>query len=259
MITYKVKSGKYILNLYMPERMSGKVVLLLPGVPISSNIDKLLLAFLDAGCVVFYPYLSGSFDSGGDFNGFTHIKEVNELIKIAQKEKITEIYYKKVINIGLNNKIILAGMSYGSLIALLGKTKNIDKLLLMSPVFFLNQKDISNVLDFDFKNQMTSLLHLLKTAFPFSYRPSNFISLKSFLFGESVALKRESIEKSINNIDSPTLIIHGTKDTSVPYKISESLKNSCTNNKIKWLFPEARHSNSSYGNEVFRIIKKFLA
>lgn len=64
MITYKVKYKKYIANLYVPEQKSGRVVLLLPGLPMSTNINNILKPFLDAGAVVFYPNLSGSYDSG---------------------------------------------------------------------------------------------------------------------------------------------------------------------------------------------------
>lgn len=177
MITYKVKKDQFIINFYLPKKLSGKVVLLLPGLPTSSNIDKLLTSFSNAGCVVFYPYLAGSFDSRGDFNGHKHIADLKKLLSIAHESSFTEIYFNKEINIGKVKEVILCGMSYGAFISLMGDNKSADKIILLSPALLFNQKDIATITkSFHFSEQMKRLLNLLKKAFPF---PTDLIAITS--------------------------------------------------------------------------------
>lgn len=260
MIAYKVKFKNYIANLYLPkpEIISNKIVLLIPGLPEASNKDKIVGAFLDAGCFVLCPQLAGSYDSGGDYNPFKHIKEINTFIYFVKKEKMKELYYNKIITLGKNNKIILVGTSYGAIISLLGRTNKIGKMILLSPVLLLNQKNISKIINFDFNSQMKSLVLLLKNHLHFSYRASSYNKLKEFLFGSNKILQRKEIEKCLNKINIPTLIIHGLNDKSVPIEISKSLKNSTHNKNINWYFPKAGHSTSSYSNKVLKIIKDFI-
>ena len=117
MITYKIKYKGYISSLYIPEKKSGKAVLLLPGLPSSSNIDKLVQCFLDSGCYVFYPQLAGSFDSRGDFNGFKHISEIKNMVKMVQAGRFKELYFNKTLEVSNINEIIIAGMSNSGIIA----------------------------------------------------------------------------------------------------------------------------------------------
>src|SRR3989344_246194 len=100
MITYKVKYRQYIVNLYVPEQKSGRVALLLPGLPMSTNISNILKPFLDAGTVVFYPYFSGSYDSGGVFSSTQSIRDVAALHPLTQMTEVTELYFSKKIELG---------------------------------------------------------------------------------------------------------------------------------------------------------------
>src|SRR3989344_1483449 len=109
MITYKVRYKKYIVNLYVPERKSGRVVLLLPGLPMSTNINNILKPFLDAGAVVFYPYFSGSYDSGGSFGATQSIRDVSALHPLTQMTAVTELYFGKQIELGVPSEGILVG------------------------------------------------------------------------------------------------------------------------------------------------------
>lgn len=170
MIVYKVKRKSYIADLYVPTNPNDKVVVLVPGLPKSTNIDKLVKVFLDSNCVVLYPNFSGMQDSGGALDGQQSIKDVREFIKWGCQKQLTEIYYGEKINLGTKKKIILAGMSFGATPTLLAVNQKVERLILLSPALIFNQKDIKQIIDFDFNSQMKSLINLIKKAFPYTYR-----------------------------------------------------------------------------------------
>ncbi len=258
MVAYKIKYKGFISSLYIPEKSSGKTVLLLPGLPISSNIDKLVQCFLDEGCSVFYPQLSGSFDSTGEFDGFKHIEDIKDLIKMVKQGDYKELYFGETIEVNKDNEIILAGMSYSGVIALLGETKEVSKVLLLSPVLLYNQKDISKIVDFEFKSQMKSLVSLLARAFAQTYRISSPEIIKKFLYGEDEQLRMKTVLEKLEKIQKPVLTIHGKNDVSVPYQIAEFLSKESKNEKVDYHIGEFGHSNSSYTDEAIGKIKRFL-
>lgn len=258
MITYKVKYKKYTVNLYVPEKKSGRVVLLLPGLPMSTNINNILKPFLDAGAVVFYPYFSGSYDSGGSFSATQSIRDVAALYPLTQMSSVIELYFDKQIELGIPKEIILVGMSYGAAIALLGHNNLYHKIILLSPALLFNPKDIGGEVGKDFHEQMKSLLHLLKNAHPFTYRIGFSQDLKRFLLGRSALVRRQSIVNSFNRIESPSLVLHGEGDASVPASLTRSLEQNVVNTNISWHYINSSHSTSSYGDESLALIRKFI-
>lgn len=258
MITYKVKYKKYIVNLYVPEQKSGKVVLLLPGLPMSTNINNILRPFFDAGAIVFYPYFSGSYDSGGMFSASRSIKDASALYPLTQMPKVTELYFAKQIELGVPKETILAGMSYGACIALLGHNNLYQKIILLSPALLFNPDDIGGPAGKAFQDQMRSLLHLLKNAHPFTYRIRFSRNLKKFLLGESTAVRKRSISNALDKVGCPTLILHGENDTSVPVGITRSLEKEVTSQAISWVYIDAAHSTSSYGEDGLTRLQKFV-
>lgn len=258
MITYKVKYKKYIVNLYVPEQKSGRVVLLLPGLPMSTNINNILKPFIDAGTVVFYPYFSGSYDSGGSFSATQSVHDVAVLHPLTQMTEVTELYFGKKIELGTPSETILAGMSYGAAIALLGHKNLYQKIILLSPALLFNTTDIGVEAGEGFHEQMKSLLHLLKNAHPFTYRTGFSQDLKRFLLGKSNPAQRSSVTDSLNRIECPCLVIHGEGDTSVPVEMTRSLEQEVTNTNISWRYTDSSHSTSSYGNESLALIQKFI-
>lgn len=258
MITYKIKYNEYIASLYIPEKLSGKRVVLLPGLPISQDITNILAPFFEAGCVVFYPYFSGSFDSAGSFDAKKCMDDLVSFLEMANQGSVTELYFGKEIEFGENKGVILAGMSYGASIAALGPISGYEKLILLSPVFLYSQKDISSIMPFDFKSQMDNLIHLIVNAYPFTYRLLSSESMQKFLSGELPSLAKEKIIQHLENISIKTLILYGEKDTSIPYQISEYLRMSVSNKNLEWKLTQAGHSTSSYGEETLILIKNFL-
>jgi len=258
MITYKVKYKRYVVNLYVPEQKSGRVVLLLPGLPMSTNINNILKPFLDAGAIVFYPYFSGSYDSGGSFGAAQSIHDVAKLYPLTQMTVVTELYFGKQIELGVPREVILVGMSYGAGIALLGHNNLYKKIILLSPALLFNPTDIGGETGRCFHEQMKGLLHLLENAHPFTYRVGFSRGLKKFLLGKSDLAKRSSVINSLNRIECPTLIIHGKEDASVPVELTRSVEQKVTNANISWYYTNSSHSTSSYGEEDLARIQGFI-
>ncbi|HFC11059.1 MAG TPA: hypothetical protein ENJ75_02640, partial [Candidatus Kaiserbacteria bacterium] len=138
MIAYKVKYKKYIVNLYVPEQKTGRVALLLPGLPASASIHNILQPFLDAGTVVFYPYFSGSYDSAGTFSATQSIHDVATLYPLTQMTEVTELYFDKKIELGSPTEVILVGMSYSAAVALHGHRNLYQKIILLSSALLFN-------------------------------------------------------------------------------------------------------------------------
>ena len=258
MITYKVKFKKYIVNLYVPEQKSGRVVLLLPGLPMSTNINNILKPFIDAGAVVFYPYFSGSYDSGGSFSATQSVHDVAALYPLTQMMEVTELYFGKKIELGTPSETILVGTSYGAAIALLGHNNLYQKIILLSPALLFNPADIGGQAGEGFHEQMKSLLHLLKNAHPFTYRTSFSQDLNRFLLGKSKFVKQSTVVSSLNKIKCQSLVVHGEADTSVPVEITRSLEKEVKNTNISWRYIDSSHSTSSYSNESLALIQKFI-
>lgn len=258
MIIYKTKWKHYIADLYIPKKKTGKVVVLLPGLPKSSSVEKIVKNFLKLGCIVLYPNFSGSFDSGGLFSGSQCMKDVVEFIKWARQESATELYFQKKINLGQKNKILLAGMSFGALPGLYGHVNNINGLILFSPAIIFNQNDIDKITSHNFQGQMNSLVLLLKKAFPYTYRVKSYSEISNFLYGKNKYQSIKSIKKTLKNIQIPTLIIHGKIDTSIPWIISDTLRKDVRNPLIKWSFPSVKHSTSSYTANELKVVSNFI-
>lgn len=258
MIVYKIKWKSYVADLYMPDSDVCSVVLLLPGLPKSSNSEKIIKTFLSTGSAVLYPNFSGMFDSGGEFDGMNCIKDVQEFIELARQPEVVELYFNKKIKLNNGKEVILVGMSFGSTVALLAFNERVNKLILLSPVLLFNQKEINEIVDFDFKKQMDSLLYLLKNAFPYTYRIKSSDIFKSFLYGNIDILRRNNIERVINDLKIKTLIVHGKLDSSVPWKISESIRQTTNNKMIEWKFFNVAHSTSSYNKSVLNKIADFV-
>jgi pimeloyl-ACP methyl ester carboxylesterase len=258
MITYKVKYKRYIVNLYVPEQRSGQVVLLLPGLPMSTNINNILKPFLDAGAVVFYPYFSGSYDSGGTFSAEQSVRDVAALYELTQLSKVTELYFGKEVELGVPKKVVLVGMSYGAVIALLGHKNLYQKIILLSPALLFNPVDIGGEAGVSFHEQMKSLLHLLKSAHPFTYRTGFAVKMKQFLLGRGHQIQYRSILDSLNEIQCPSLILHGEHDTSVPVQVTRFLEQETSNRNITWHYIDSGHSTSSYNDESLARIRNFI-
>lgn len=245
--------------MYIPEKKNGKTILLLPGLPASSNIDKLLNTLTGAGFIVYLPSFSGSFDSGGVFSVESCIKDVGNLYQLCIKSKVKELYFGKEIEIGTVTGVILMGMSFGSVIALLGHRNKFEKMVLLSSALLFNSKDFPNAeIGEKFKVQMISLISLLKNALPFSYRVKEYSLMKNFLLGKKEIFRKPSIVGSLNSISFPVLVLHGENDTSVSIDAIKELEKEVKNPYILWKYTGSGHSTNSYDNATLEYISDFI-
>lgn len=259
MITYKIKYKNYISNLYIPEKKSGQIAVLLPGLPASNNINKLIDHLMTKGVVVYYPSFSGSFDSEGKFSATNAVKDVDFFYQMAIKSKVKELYFGKEIEIGKINEVILIGMSFGSAIALYGHKNKYNKVALLSSALLYHPDDFpSKEMGQAFRAQMMSLLRLLKNAFPYSYRTGKDSDLRDFLLGKSPMSKRINMISALHKITCPTLILHGKNDTSVPMKAIRSLQEESQNSEITWQYTDSGHSTSSLDKASFDALSALL-
>lgn len=171
---------------------------------------------------------------------------------------VTELYFGKQIKLGIPNETILAGMSYGAAIALIGHKNLYQKIILLSPALLFNPANIGGEAGEGFHEQMKSLLHLLKNAHPFTYRIGFSQDLKRFLLGKSNFAQRSSVMDSLNKIECSSLVVHGEGDISVPVELTRSLEQEVMNANISWHYIDSSHSTSSYGNESLALIQKFI-
>jgi esterase/lipase len=259
MITYKVKHKNFISNLYLPKQKSGRVVLLLQGLPLSTNTDKLVNTLLSTGAVVYYPNFSGVFDSGGIFNAKNAIKDVAQLHNLIIKPNVKELYFGKNIEIGKINEAIIVGNSFSSIVALLGHKNKYDKMILLSSALLFNPKDFpTKDLGKNFYEQMKSLLSLLKNAFPYSYRTGGNSDLKNFLIGKSSLSQKKTVIDAFNNLKIPTLVVHGRGDTSINLEIIKSIQNDVDNPNVVWVYTDSTHSINSYKENALKVIRDFI-
>ncbi|HRH55609.1 MAG TPA: alpha/beta hydrolase [Candidatus Paceibacterota bacterium] len=258
MITYRTRYKKYLVEVYVPESYSGRSVLLLPGLPVSSNVRPIVETFLDAGAVVFYPNFSGSFDSYGTYSPKSAIADVRKLYPLLFSESITELYFGKRIELGKPKEVILAGMSYGAGIALHGNASLFDKILLLSPALLFNPDEIGGEEGRSFFIQMKHLLHLLKVAHPLTYRVGFSSGLRRYLLGRDSLVLKVRVCKTLNALMQPTMIFHGAQDASVPVSVTKTLESTCNNPAISWCYIPGGHSTSSYPPEGLSKIQDFI-
>lgn len=259
MITYKVKHLNLMIDVMIPQNKNGITVIILPGLPMSLGKNIIYNKLVEGGFLVMAPYYSGSYDSGGEFSISNCISDVSKVIKLTKRQSVKEIYFNEEIDIK-NEKTFLIASSFGGSVALCSGRHLLGAsgMILLSPVIEYNQNMLSKIESiFDFKDQMKHLLGLLKRGHRFSYRIKNYNNLRDFVFGRT-KLKPSDF---LNSIRTPTLIVHGKCDTSIPFTISKYYETIVCNDKISWLYPDrVGHSMSSYDeetiNEIFSFIKK---
>ena len=175
------------------------------------------------------------------------------------------------------NKINLVGFSFGSLVALKYAKrfkKNVNKLVLISTVYKRNNSE---------KNNVRERYKKAKKNIPISnsalnrWLSSKFIKLnpkiKKYILNTLDKDKEDHLNflksyklfsyfkdntKEIEQINTPSLILTGTKDQGSTVKMSENLSNKLINSHF-FKITNAKHLCSiEYSSNVNMIIKKFL-
>lgn len=263
MITYRIKYKHFISQLYVPASVETRtrVIIMLPGLPMSFQVRALIDQYLKRSDYVFYPFYSGTYDSGGVFTGESAVNDVRYFLRMVQQDYVQELYYNKKIILPRFSEIILVGMSFSAVIVLHADLLLCNKVVLLSPVLIYDQTDINNIVNgFDFKNQMNCLIKLLCNAYPFTYRMDETVpQLRDFLYGVSRYSRTQQIMDKLGTIQVPTLLVHGLSDNVVPIKLTETILENAIENKNITFNPvnHVGHSLSSYGNALLHDIASF--
>ena len=243
MITYKIRYEKYIACLSVPKKHNGKTIVVLPGLPASSNNKDFIKFLLSLGCAVLQPDYTGAGNSDGVFSVKQCTDDIGNFIKLARKHTYKELYYSKWIKIETESVIVIAS-SFGTTATILAEDLRVDRLILISPIFVYNQRDITRLdKNYNFKEQVTALYNLITKAFKYTYRIDNLSEFKSDLLGLSRTTSTNNIIEHLRRISVPTLVIQGNLDFSLSASITSNILNKVNNGNISLKFiPDTGHS-----------------
>ncbi len=208
--------------------------------PSDVKIDNIKLAklFLTQG----YNTLLFDFRGHGDYAGKNGVTiGYNE-----QQDLLGAINFIK--SKGIGDKIGLIGFSMGAATSLsvLDKTNDISFAIADSPFS-------------DLKDYLNSNMKVWTGLPDFPFVPMIILNFK-LIYG--VDYSTVSPLNSVRKSNIPILLIHGKKDTTIPYTESVTMGKSLNNKKSKLvLFDDSTHvgSYSLYGNKYETVLKEFLA
>lgn len=260
MISYRIKHGKIISELYISEKPNGKTIVFLPGLPGILGKNETTKYLISKGFTVFQPYYSGSFDSGGIFSPTQCIKDVRDFITMAKKASHKELYFGKTLTV-LTKDLVLFGTSFGSSIACLASdNKDISKMVLFAPVLTYDKKRINSCGDdgSSFSSRMVSLLGLLKNGYKYTYRIKDFSAWRNFLLGKDSA--SDPILYLKDHFRGKALILQGEYDSTLSTNVTAKLLEQFAPDSYNFVIvKDAGHSLSDFkGEDTANIIYKFL-
>lgn len=209
--------------------------------------------------VVFIHGFSAEEKDNKYFLEFLESKGVNLSVihlKGMTDKKVESLSYKVWLNeaekdfkriVGYNKKVILVGHSMGGAIATILAERypdNVKKLVLISAAFDVGSS-IQNKMDFFnfFENRKNDKL---QTGFEGVLRKSLIVPIRDIF---EVKKMGKLAKSSLNKIECPTLILHGTMDQIIPMTSSMNAYSKLKSKKHLTLLLDVRH-------QVFKSFKK---
>lgn len=149
-------------------------------------------------------------------------------------------------------KIIIHGVSMGAATTMMTTGENLPENVKVA----VADCGYTSVWDI-FSDKLNNSMHL--PDFPILYSANEVNkSIKKFDF------KKASSVEQLRKSKTPTIFIHGEKDTFVPYAMLDEVYNACTAPKEKVTIPNAPHARNScadpdlYWNSVLNFIKDYI-
>ena len=196
---------------FLNHEESRDTIILLAGFPSNNNYDEIIRFLFDKGYNVLFPRFKGMYQSKGEFLEGNYLEELREFISEVPNSKIQSLWDDKLHEIKTNKTILFSSSFSGAIACNLGKSNDIDKLILFSPVL-----DYSNHNNNGNEQELGSLTNFVKKAYNNCYR-FNFLNIQDKL-AENSELSLENLKKDINN---KIMILHDKEDKEVSYDKSK--------------------------------------
>ncbi|MDO4813531.1 MAG: alpha/beta fold hydrolase [Gemella sp.] len=200
--------------------------------------------FAEEGYIVYrFDFFGGSRNSksgGQDMQNMSILTEKADLEAVINKLSQENFVDKEKIN--------LLGVSQGGVVSTLYASENkdkVNKLLLIFPAFVMFD-DLKETYE---KLGVSSLDQVPKSI---SHRNSN---LGSSYLTDAINI---DINKKISEVAAPTLIIHGTNDSVVPYSYAENANKTFKNSKLVTVENGGHRLDSRFNNVALKEISEFM-
>lgn len=224
------------------EKPSDVYIILVHGYTSSpENMGIYAKKYHEVGYNVILPSLNGHADSEKDIvtMGWDDRLDVIEWANYISEEKP-------------NSKIIIHGVSMGAATTMMATGEDLPK----NVVAAVADCGYTSVWDI-FSNKLNKGMNL--PDFPILYS-ANTVNKAISKYDFKKASSVEQLKKS----KTPTIFIHGEKDTFVPYEMLDKVYNACASEKEKVTIPDAPHARNAcadpelYWKSVFDFINKYL-
>ncbi|MFA5000870.1 MAG: alpha/beta fold hydrolase [Candidatus Paceibacterota bacterium] len=255
-IFFKSKDGIKLCGVWnIPARQTKKAIILVHGITVNKNEDGVFTSLAKILCDHGYAVLRFGFRGHGESSGKSIDMTINgEILDLdaSVKEAIKNGY----------SEIGLVGASFGGGVATLYTAKNQEKikcLCLWNPCLNYDHCFLNPTLPWLINKKDKMKADLRKQGWTTLGRRKFVLGKK--LFGEMAKLHPD---KEIRKIEMPLEIIHGDKDTYIPYNDSKKSLKNMKNGQLVTIkngehgFHEPKAHTQKANEETLKFFKKYL-
>ncbi len=183
-------------------------IIYLPGFPSSGSKGDKINTFYDLGYNVFAPKYRGTYQSHGTFLEENPVEDFTAYLKQLQDGKATNLWDESTVEYEINNLVLIGSSFSGGITLSLTMKAVVDKAILLAPVIDYEAFD---------GQDLEHLTQFVRRAFQHVIR-LDFNDLTEKITGYDDC--NPSAYK--HAIDTPTLVLHGDQDQTVPIEHSKS-------------------------------------
>lgn len=135
-VIYRTRFGRDIIaEVALPERGTGKVIVLAPGSPATPYKRQVLEFLVGEGYAVVFPRYRGTWESGGYFLEHPPTQDIRDVIETLQKEQRFWCTFSQVwIPLRAKNFYLIGSSFGGPAVLTLSELKAVKKVVALSPV-----------------------------------------------------------------------------------------------------------------------------
>ncbi len=194
-----------VIDVYDAERPRGAVICVhgFASARRRGKIEHLGAVLPPLGWTVIAPDLQGHGDSGGDFEGLTIGRGIDDVRRVAQLPEYE----------GAPRRVLL-GSSFGGLVAAWAAADDptiCDGVVLVAPAFGYLERYLPTLSEEERASWLSGRPHVVR------------MEQRDVRFGSGALEERAArgVELLAGRLTLPTLIVHGTADASVPWQASQ--------------------------------------